>query len=109
MRRSAPNTGELEARIASYELAFRMQTKAPELVDLRRVGRDAEAVRPGRSGHRAVRQTVPAGPADGGARRSVRELLHGAGGDRWDDHGAIQDGAGHCQEVDNLSQACLRT
>jgi len=28
------DTGELEARIASYELAFRMQVEAPELVDL---------------------------------------------------------------------------
>ena len=28
------DTSELEARIASYELAFRMQTEAPELVDL---------------------------------------------------------------------------
>ncbi|MSO22795.1 MAG: DUF1501 domain-containing protein [Acidobacteria bacterium] len=28
------NTSELEARIAAYEVAFRMQTEAPELVDL---------------------------------------------------------------------------
>src|ERR1051326_4189851 len=28
------NIGELEARIAAYELAFRMQTKAPELVEI---------------------------------------------------------------------------
>jgi hypothetical protein len=28
------NTSELDARIASFELAYRMQTKAPELVDL---------------------------------------------------------------------------
>src|SRR6266516_7241199 len=36
------NTGELDARIASYELAFRMQTKAPELVDL---SRESDATR----------------------------------------------------------------
>ena len=28
------NTSELDARIAAYELAFRMQSKAPELVEL---------------------------------------------------------------------------
>ncbi len=31
----APDAGDLSARIASYELAFRMQTSAPEAVDLR--------------------------------------------------------------------------
>ena len=31
---NASETGELDARIAAYELAFRMQTQAPELVDL---------------------------------------------------------------------------
>src|SRR5690606_32891563 len=30
------NTSELEARISAFELAFRMQTQAPELVDLSR-------------------------------------------------------------------------
>jgi hypothetical protein len=33
---SRPGDGDLEARIASYELAFRMQTAAPEAVDLAR-------------------------------------------------------------------------
>src|SRR5262245_29644917 len=32
--RMRPGDGELEARIAAYELAFRMQTAAPEAVDL---------------------------------------------------------------------------
>src|SRR5262249_53174336 len=32
--RSSPRNSELAARIASYELAFRMQTHAPEAVDL---------------------------------------------------------------------------
>ena len=32
--RQQPHDDELEARIASYELAFRMQTEAPELVDI---------------------------------------------------------------------------
>ena len=32
----SPGDAELDARIASYELAFRMQQHAPEAVDLRR-------------------------------------------------------------------------
>ncbi len=35
-RRSAPDDSELSARIASYELAFRMQQHAPEAVDINR-------------------------------------------------------------------------
>src|SRR5207244_5984148 len=37
-----PNDSELSARIASYELAFRMQQHAPEAVDL---GQETEATR----------------------------------------------------------------
>jgi hypothetical protein len=33
-RAGRSNTGDLEARIAAYELAFRMQATAPELLDL---------------------------------------------------------------------------
>jgi hypothetical protein len=33
-RREHPGNSDLEARIAAYELAFRMQTSAPEVVDL---------------------------------------------------------------------------
>src|SRR5262245_18742480 len=36
------NAGELDARIASFELAFRMQSRAPELVDL---GGESDATR----------------------------------------------------------------
>lgn len=93
---------ELEARIASYELAFRMQMKAPELVD---INRESSATRAmyglddpmtesfGRQCLLARRMVE----------RGVRYVmaLHGAGGDRWDDHGDV---AGripkHCKEVD---------
>ena len=37
-----PEQSELEARIAGYELAFRMQTEAPEAVD---VTQETEATR----------------------------------------------------------------
>jgi hypothetical protein len=41
--------------------------------------------------------------------RGVRfvKLLHGAGGDRWDDHGAIQERLPvHCQEVASRLRGC---
>ncbi len=41
-REATPDNTELEARIASYELAFRMQAHAPEAVDL---SRETEATR----------------------------------------------------------------
>jgi hypothetical protein len=96
------NTGELEARVAAYELAFRMQTKAPDLADF---GRESEATR------RLYGLDDPVAEPFGRqllmARRMVErgvrfvKVLHGAGGDRWDDHGDI---AGrmprHCREVD---------
>jgi hypothetical protein len=99
---SRPDAGELEARIASYELAFRMQSKAPELVDLKQ---ESEATRklyglddPVTEGF--GRQCLLARRM---VERGVRfvKLLHGAGGDRWDDHGAIQERLPvHCQEID---------
>ena len=96
------STGDLDARIASYELAFRMQTKAPELVDL--------------SSESAATQKLyglddPVSEQFGRqcllARRMVERdvrfvmCLHGAGGDRWDDHGDIKGRIPkHCAEVD---------
>jgi hypothetical protein len=96
------NTSDLEARIASFELAFRMQAKAPELVDLsgeteatkKLYGLDDPVSEPfGRQCLMARRMVE----------RGVRfvKVLHGAGGDRWDDHGAIKDRLPvHCKEVD---------
>ncbi len=95
-------TGELDARIASYELAFRMQTKAPELVDL---SKESDVTRKLYGLDDPV--TEPFGRQCLLARRMVQrgvrfvKLLHGAGGDRWDDHGAIQERLPvHCREVD---------
>ena len=65
---------ELEARISAYELAFRMQTAAPELVDLsRRTGLDPVALRPGQPAHRRVWASMPVGQAFG---RAGRALYH---------------------------------
>ena len=96
------DTSELEARIDSYELAFRMQTEAPELVDLseesattrKLYGLDDPVSEP--FGRRCLlaRRMVE---------RGVRfvKVLHGAGPYRWDDHGNIKERLPkHCREVD---------
>jgi len=95
-------TSEMEARIASYELAFRMQAEAPELVDL---SRESEATRKlygldNPISEPFARQCLLARRM---VERGVRFVmaLHGAGGDRWDDHGDIKSRIPkHCQEID---------
>ena len=66
---------EVEATIANYELAFRMQSEVPDLLDLQKETRgDAQAVRARRAGYRGVRPRVPAGAPDGGARGALRRI-----------------------------------
>ena len=96
------NSSELDARIASYELAFRMQTKAPELVDL---GQESAATQKLYGLDDPVSE--PFGRQCLMARRMVERgvryvlCLHGAGGDRWDDHGDVKGRIPkHCKEVD---------
>jgi hypothetical protein len=104
------NTSELEARIAAYELAFRMQTEAPELVDLRG---ETEATKKLYGLDDAVSE--PFGRQCLLARRMVERgvrfvmALHGAGGDRWDDHGDIKGRIPkHCKEVDQPVAGLLK-
>ena len=104
------HNGELEARIAAYELAFRMQSKAPELVDItsesaatqKMYGLDDPLSEP--FGRRCLlaRRMVE---------RGVRFVLalHGAGGDRWDDHGDIKGRVPkHCAEIDKPVTGLLK-
>ena len=42
--KSRPGDSRLQARIANYELAFRMQTAAPELIDLSQETSDTQAM-----------------------------------------------------------------
>lgn len=104
------NTNELDARIASFELAFRMQSRAPELVDLegeseatkKLYGLDDPVSEPFGRQCLLARRMV---------QRGVRfvKVLHGAGGDRWDDHGAIQERIPvHCKEVDRPVAGLLK-
>lgn len=101
-RDSRSNSSELDARIASYELAFRMQSKAPELVDL---GQESAATQKLYGLDDPVSE--PFGRQCLMARRMVERgvryvmCLHGAGGDRWDDHGDVKGRIPkHCKEVD---------
>ncbi|MGE3818158.1 MAG: DUF1501 domain-containing protein [Isosphaeraceae bacterium] len=101
-RDARTDVGELDARIASYELAFRMQSKAPELIDLsgesratrRLYGLDDPVAGPFGRQCLLARRMVE---------RGVRFVmaLHGAGPDRWDDHGDVKGRLPkHCREVD---------
>ena len=69
----SPQQADLAARIQSFELAYRMQTAAPEALDLRQESAAIQNLyglnRP-ETAH--VRPAVPVGPAAGRARRALR-------------------------------------
>lgn len=99
-----PGASELEARISAYELAFRMQTAAPQLVD---ISDEPEHVRElyGLNENATAgfgRQCLLARRfVEAGVRYTL--LIHGVqiGGDSWDDHGNVAGGMRkHCREVD---------
>ena len=66
---------EIVTRIAAYEMAYRMQTSVPELIDIAGEPRhDPRAVRHA-AGQELVREQLPAGAAAGRARRALRAAL----------------------------------
>jgi hypothetical protein len=85
---SQEEDSNLAARIAAYELAYRMQSAAPEAVDLSKepdhikslYGLDNDITRPFGTQCLNARRLVE---------RGVRfvQLYHGGGGDGWDTHG----------------------
>ena len=87
-QQSYKHDNALEARIAAYELAYRMQTTAPEAVDLSQeteqtkslYGLDQDETRSFGTQCLNARRLVE---------RGVRfvQLYHGGGGDGWDTHG----------------------
>ncbi|MGF1579605.1 MAG: DUF1501 domain-containing protein [Gemmataceae bacterium] len=86
--------GAVESAIANYELAFRMQTAVPELMDISRETRATRAMyglddrHTTRYGHQCLiaRRLVERGV------RFVEVLCHGVGHDRWDQHGNLLRG-----------------
>ncbi|MDB4691371.1 DUF1501 domain-containing protein [Verrucomicrobia bacterium] len=106
-----PWDSELESRIAAYELAFRMQTAAPEAVDLsgepesirKLYGLDKEHTRGFGRQCLLARRMV-----ERGVRYSL--LIHGVqiGSHSWDDHGNVEGGMRkHSREVDQPVAALL--
>ena len=81
---------ELDARIASYELAFRMQAEAPETID---ISKESEATK--QLYGLDNRETITMGRNCLLARRLVErgvrfvQIYHGAG-NKWDAHSAIE-------------------
>ena len=82
---SAGPDSRLEARIESFELAFRMQTEATDAFD---ISKEPEAIRSAYGDHAQGRQTLIARRL---LERGVRfiQLWHGAG-QPWDNHDAIE-------------------
>jgi hypothetical protein len=107
-----PGDGRLEARIASYELAARMQLAAPDLAD---VGREPEAIR--REYGLYEKPTEDFGRACLAARRMVErgvrfvQVWSGTAGatGNWDNHADIPKELGHiAATVDRPIAALLR-
>jgi hypothetical protein len=103
LERTGPND-PLEAAIGNYELAFRMQTAVPELMDLRGespatrrlYGIDDHATEPFGTACLVARRLVERGV------RFVEVLCPPTGGDRWDQHSNLR--VGH----ENNARACDR-
>jgi hypothetical protein len=99
-----PQDNELSARIATYELAFRMQTEATEAVDL---GKESEATRKLYGLDQPITEYVgrQALMARRLVERGVRyvQIFSGGGNfqESWDAHWDIQENHGtHCAETD---------
>jgi hypothetical protein len=104
-----PFQSELEARIASYELAFKMQAQAPEAVDL---SKETEAT------HKLYgtdqKETATFGKMCLLARRLVERdvrfvQLYSGAGSKWDAHSNIEANHGlHCKETDRPIAGLLK-
>jgi hypothetical protein len=114
-----PGYSELQARIASYELAFQLQTAAPEALDLSREDEKTKEIyglNDPKGGH-----ALSVGPAPFGrqcliARRLVErgvrfvQIYHGGGHQQqnWDAHNGVEENLGiHCPEIDKPISALL--
>ena len=120
--KSHPGYSELSARIASYELAFKLQTTAPEALDLSKEDpRTLEMY--GINAPKPTWHPLAQGPAAFGrqcltARRLVErgvrfvQIYSGGGGaggqNTWDGHHGIEENLRlHCPEVDQPIAALL--
>jgi hypothetical protein len=121
-QRTRPGYSELAARIASYELAFRLQATAPEALDLSQEDpRTIEAYginEPKPDWHSLAQGPAPFGRQCLIARRLVErgvrfvQIYSGGGGaggqNTWDGHHGIEENLKlHCPEVDKPIAALL--
>jgi hypothetical protein len=99
---------EIESRVASYELAFRMQTAAPELLDLAGEKPETlEAYGVNRKDELQNRYSTSALLARRMVERGVRFVNIYMDG--WDHHGGINDGlTKNCSVVDQPIAALIR-
>ena len=100
---AARHDRELDARIASYELAFRMQSAAPEAVDFKSESAATRALYGNGFGEQCLvaRRLVE---------RGVRcvQIYHGGDSDDWDTHGDNHNGqTRRLREVDQGCAALL--
>ena len=103
-QRQRPHTPLLEARIQSFELAYRMQREAAEAFDVDRNRSDPADVR---ARHASAAAPDPAAPDRAGYR--FVQVWHGAG-QPWDDHTDIlhhRELARECDQAD--AWRCSRT
>ncbi|MFY9253988.1 MAG: DUF1501 domain-containing protein [Fuerstiella sp.] len=104
-----PQQTELEARIAGYELAFRMQSSAPEAVDLSAETAETQSLygMDNKITETFGRQCLLARRL---VERGVRfvQLYHGAGS-KWDSHSAIEKNHTYlCKQTDKCVAGLLQ-
>ncbi len=115
-----PGYSELQARIASYELAFQLQTAAPEALDLTsetEATRDLYGLNGSKTDHPLALGPAPFGRQCLIARRLVErgvrfvQIYHGGGHQQqnWDAHNGVEENLRiHAPEIDQPIAALLR-
>jgi hypothetical protein len=108
-RRQRQEDGDLDARIAAYELAYRMQSSAPEAVDL---AQETEATKhlyglDNKTTERFGRNCLLARRL---VERGVRFVqLYSGSGSKWDAHSNVEGNHGlHCRETDRPIAGLLK-
>ena len=109
----AGNHDALESAVGNYELAFRMQSAVPELVDLRgesAVTREAYGLNATFEPTRTyARQCLLARRLVERGVRFIELTCPAVGGDRWDQHGNLRDGhTNNARAVDQPIAALLK-
>lgn len=114
-----PGYSELQARISSYELAFQLQTTAPEALDLsheNEATKEMYGLNDPKTNHPLALGPAPFGRQCLIARRLVErgvrfiQIYHGGGHQQqnWDAHNGVEENLQiHCPEIDKPVAALL--